>query len=78
MNDTEEIRLSMSRDKKKLALYIPYAAPVALDLDLSGYRLDWIELTGKRILTPRFEKTQDGSILQMCPFNSDTVLIGTL
>lgn len=78
LNDTEEIRLSMSRDKKKLALYIPYAAPVALDLDLSVYRLDWIELTGKRILTPRFEKTQSGGILQICPFNSDTVLIGTL
>ncbi len=38
----------------------------------------YIISTGKRILTPRFEKTQDGSILQICPFNSDTVLIGTL
>jgi hypothetical protein len=39
LNETNDIRMAVSKDNKKIAIYIPYATEVSIDMDLSAYEL---------------------------------------
>lgn len=76
LNDTREIRMSVSKDASKAALYVPYNIDVRTSIDLGGYDWTLVNLTDKLFAKPEI-KIEDGlSIIKMHAFNSDVLLIG--
>jgi hypothetical protein len=76
MNETREIRASMSRDLSRIAIYVPYNTDIKTNMDMSRYELFLINLTEKIVARPVLE-TKDGlSVIKMHDFNSDVLIIG--
>jgi hypothetical protein len=76
LNDTEEIRLSASRNLEKIAVYVPYNTDVRVKLDLSGYEFTLINLSEKLFAKPTILREGESWKIQMHDFNSDALLIG--
>ena len=72
-----EIRMSASKDNKKVAIYVPYSVDVKVNMDLSGYEMNLINLTDKQISKPVISCENGISRIRMHDFNSDVLLIGT-
>ncbi len=75
-NDTKEIRFAMSADAGKFAMYAPYQADIAVNMDLSGYDLTLVNLEDRIFARPAADCEPGGSILRMKEFNSDVLVIG--
>jgi hypothetical protein len=76
LNDTEEIRMSVSRDLNKIVIYVPYNTDVKVDMDLSGYDWTVINLSDKLFSKPLVACTEGKSVIKMHDFNSDVLIIG--
>ena len=75
LNDTAEIRLSVSRDLKKVAAYIPYNDEIRLAVDLDGYDVLLIQLEERLFTTPSIIHQDGVSVIPMHSMNSDALLI---
>lgn len=71
----EEIRLSASPTRDKVALYCPYAAEVGLGIDLSRHETFQVDLAERRILKPSLRHASAGTIVSMSEVNDDTLLL---
>jgi hypothetical protein len=76
LNETEEIRMSVSNDSSKVAIYVPYNTDVKIDMDLSGYDLTLINLSENLFAKPAVVSTEGKSVIKMHSFNSDVLIIG--
>jgi hypothetical protein len=77
LNETEEIRMSVSKDSSKVAIYVPYNTDVKVNMDLSGYEWSLINLSEKLFAKPVVQVENGCSVIKMHNFNSDILLIGT-
>ncbi len=72
----EDIRMAISPNLDKFALYIPYSNDAVVNLDLSGYQVEIIALANRQVIRPEIS-VQDGvSVIRMLEMNSDSLVIG--
>jgi len=76
LNETNEIKMAVSYDNKKIAIYIPYATDVCIDMDLSEYELVGIILDNRYLTKPEISADGNKTTIQMYQFNSDAVILG--
>ena len=76
LNETKEIRMSVSKNSDRIAIYAPYNTDVSVDMDLNGY--DWILINLKdKLFAKPVVKVENGlTIIKMHEFNSDALIIG--
>lgn len=66
----------MSPGREKIAAYIPYAADIRFELDLSGHEAFLINLTDRAIVKPVFRPSSEGgTVLCLHDFNSDSLFL---
>ncbi len=75
LNDTAEIRLSVSGDLAKVAAYIPYNDEIRLAIDLNGYDVLLIQLEDRLFTAPSIIHQDCVSVIPMHSMNSDALLI---
>jgi len=74
-NDSPEIRLSVSADRAKLAVYVPFATALRLDFDLSGYDCTLIDLAERRVLKPILLPEGKGTRIELPSINCDYLFL---
>ena len=77
INKTEEIRMSISIGKNKIAIYAPYNVDIELDIDISGYDFVMFDLENRIVARPEISTVNGKSTIKMHDFNSDVLFIGT-
>jgi hypothetical protein len=76
LNDTPEIRLSVSPDGSKVALYAPYNADIRMSLELAGYDWTLINLADRLFARPEVAVAGGVTTFKMHPFNADVLYLG--
>jgi len=76
LNKTEEIRASVSKDNRKIVIYIPYSTNVYVNKDLRGYKWTLIDLSNKYFGKPDICLMENKSVIKMYEFNTDLLIIG--
>lgn len=76
LNKTEEIRASVSKDNRKIIIYIPYSANVYVNKDLKGYKWTLIDLSNKYFGKPNIDLTNNKSVIKMHESNTDLLVVG--
>jgi len=76
LNETNDIRMAVSKDNKKIAIYIPYATEVSIDMDLSDYELLGVILDKRYVIKPEINIGRNRTIIHMYQFNSDIIILG--
>ena len=76
VNETKEIRLSLSRDSGRIAIYVPYNTDIKVNMDLDGYEWVLINLSERLFAKPEVKYENGLWLLKMHEFNSDVLLIG--
>ena len=76
LNKTAEIRAAISQDKSKIAIYVPYSVDVEVNMDLSGYSFELINLAARYFVKPEIKTAAGVSTIKMHDFNTDVLLIG--
>ncbi|MCH8294320.1 DUF4038 domain-containing protein [Candidatus Poribacteria bacterium] len=74
VREDEEVAVSSTPDRTRIALYAPHAYDVALKLDLSGYRCEAFDLENRRPFVPTVE-TGSSSTVYLSMFNSDALFL---
>jgi hypothetical protein len=77
LNKTEEIRMSFSKDKNKIVLYVPFNVHIELNVDISGYEFILFDLENRWVARPEICSMDGRSMIKMHDFNSDVLIIGT-
>jgi len=71
----QELRMAKTADGSKMLVYMPYAIPITIEGDYSGYKFTLIELKNKRFGSP-FVHFEDGKTkVEMYDINADTLLL---
>lgn len=73
---TREVRMSITKDGGKVAIYIPYNMPVRIKADLSSYDFTLINLADRLIARPIVTFDEGVTTIKMHGFNADTIVIG--
>ncbi|NJN82355.1 MAG: DUF4038 domain-containing protein [Caldilineaceae bacterium] len=55
LTEDSEIRAAANADRSKIAIYAPYPFDLEIDLDLTGYRCERIDLARRRVTRPLVE-----------------------
>lgn len=76
LNDTQEIRLSVSKDSQKVVIYAPYNIDIKVNMDLGGYDWTMVNLNDKLFVKPEVIVENGKTVIKMHDFNSDVVMIG--
>lgn len=76
LNETEEIRMSISKNTRMVVLYAPYNADIRIGTDFDGYDWTLISLSCKSFLKPDVKKENGAIVIKMHPFNDDVLIIG--
>ena len=74
VREDAEVAVSATADRSKIALYTPHAYDVGLQLDLSGYRCQVIDLENRRPMVPVVELGVP-STLRLSMFNGDALFL---
>jgi hypothetical protein len=76
LNKTEEIRMSITKGKDKIAIYVPFNTNIELNMDISGYDFVMFDLENKLLARPEIGSKDGRSTMKMHDFNSDVLIIG--
>jgi hypothetical protein len=76
LNPTQEIRMSVSRDDRKVAIYAPHNVDVKVKKDLSEYDWTLIGMEDRVFARPNIVTADGVSTIKMWDFNSDALLLG--
>jgi hypothetical protein len=76
LNDTPEIRMSVSADASKVAIYAPYNADIRVGMELAGYEWSLINLEDKLFARPAVAVKDGATIFKMHDFNADVLILG--
>jgi len=68
--------MAVSKDNKKIAIYIPYATEVSIDMDLSAYELVGVILDDRHVIKPESNIEGNKTMIYMYQFNSDVIVLG--
>jgi hypothetical protein len=71
----EQIRAASSPDRSLIAVYIPYAANVAIHHDLTGYKTCLHLLDKRRVVSPELVIDEGLSVLPMTAYNTDALFV---
>jgi len=74
--DDGEVVMSADIDLTKIAIYSPYSFDIEVDIDLSGYRCQLIDLENRRPIMPQVNYGKPSTI-RMPNFNSDYLILAT-
>jgi hypothetical protein len=74
LNEDPEIRAAANESRTKVAIYSPYAFDIDVDLDLSGFRFNHVDLATRRVTVPKVETGAKSRIRKHC-FNSDALFL---
>jgi hypothetical protein len=77
LNKTEEIRMSISKDRNKMVIYAPFNVDIELDVDISEYNFILFDLENRWVAKPEICSKDGKSTITMHSFNSDVLIIGT-
>lgn len=74
----DEVRLAITMNREKFALYTPLARNIVLRINLEQYeRIIGINLSKKRFFVPAFSREEDNLwVLKMPPYNTDMLIVG--
>ncbi len=75
-NDTQEIRMSLSPDQSRVAVYVPYNADVTIGMEMDGYDWTLISLADRYFAQPSVLVENGTTTIRMHDFNSDCLIIG--
>lgn len=75
-NATAEIRLSVSPDGNRFALYAPFNAAYEIGMDLTDFDVVSIELENRRVVRPAIASGREKSIIRQHDFNADVLVVG--
>jgi hypothetical protein len=75
-NASPEIRMAMSPDSRKFAIYVPYPVEVEVGMDLSGYALEVVDLDARSFGSAAVEPGVDVSRIAMHGANADVLIVG--
>ena len=73
----EDIRMAVSPDLQKAAIYVPYSNDVGVRLDANEYDFIMIDLASRNVLRPEVEAKGGTATVKMCDFNTDVLIIAT-
>jgi hypothetical protein len=73
-SDDPAIRAAATADLRTIAVYSPYAFPIELDCDLTGYRCRTFDLATRRVMIPAVQ-TGLPSYVGMPAVNGDTLFL---
>jgi hypothetical protein len=76
LNETKEIRIAGTADYSKVAIYVPYNTIIKVDMDLTVYDLNIIDLEDKHVGKPSLEVENGVSVIDIHDFNSDVLIVG--
>jgi hypothetical protein len=76
VNDTPEIRMAMSADRRRFAVYVPYPVPVELGLDLGSYTVKVVDLDQRTFGVASVEPGAERSSIAMHGANADILIVG--
>lgn len=76
-NDTDEIRIALSPDARKVAIYSPYNVDLRLKTRLAGYTWSMLNLAERAIGEPDVSVGSDETVIKMPEFNADALYLGT-
>lgn len=68
-----EVRMAATPGRDKIAVYLPYATEITLEVDLSGYELLMIDLVERRVGRARYRIEGKGTRILLQDFNADTL-----
>jgi hypothetical protein len=71
----KEIRAAATHDQSLAVIYIPYALPLKINLNLQGYKTTLFLLDKNTVMEPCFSFEGGSSTLKIIPFNEDALLI---
>lgn len=74
-NSEEEVRLAISENKDKIAIYLPFITEVKIKMDLSDYEMKYIQLKDRLFTEPEVDYEERNTILKASEFNSDMLFI---
>ena len=76
-NAAEQIRMAITKDKTKAAIYVPANIQVNLGKDLSDYqRWEAINLSNRYVFVPEVKFAAGKTVIDIHPFNTDVLIIG--
>ena len=78
LNETKEIRMAVSGDMNKIAIYAPYNTPIYVDMDLSKYDFTLINMAERYFAKPDIICEENVSIINAYDFNCDVLLLGRI
>lgn len=68
--------MAVTKDKSRVAIYIPVNISVIVDMDLTKYELVMIDLKNRYFGKPELKISNGKSIFAMNNFEEDTLIIG--
>lgn len=75
-NKTKEVRMSMSSDRNRFALYSPFNSAFEIAMDLSDFSIFSIDLESRRVIRPQVTCDNGASLIHLHDFNADALIIG--
>lgn len=76
-NDTEEIRIAISPDSRKLAIYSPHNIDLRLKTRLAGYTWSMLNLAERNVGEPEVSLGADETVIRMPEFNADALYLAS-
>jgi hypothetical protein len=76
MNETQEIRMSVSKASGKIVIYAPYNADIRVGMDLNGYEWTLVNLNERLYAKPQVQVENGVTVFRMHDFNADALFIG--
>lgn len=76
LNETKEIRMSVSSDSSKIVIYAPYNIDIKVNMDLERFDFTLINLSDKCIAKPVMKVENGISVIKMHDFNGDVLILG--
>lgn len=75
LNHSEEIRMAATPDGRVSFIYAPHNTEIKVSMNLDGYKVSTIDLETNHVASPQVEVLDDDSILSMCPFAKDILVV---
>src|SRR5699024_7865011 len=76
LKDTEEIRVAISKNSTKIAIYVPVNTVLTLNMPLEDYIITIIDLEHRRFGEASVTYKEDKTTIDMHQFESDVIIIG--
>ena len=75
LNSSKDIRMAKTQNEEKILIYVPVNTNVKVDLNLTGYDIEVIDLVDKNVCIPNYEVKYGKTIIYMHNFEQDVLIV---